>query len=154
MREINECMRVVGAAHRYRLRLAAVWQCCVIAGVFAHPGCADDDACDLGDISRELGGVGLIDCGISDSAEDTAAVDRCAVSAYAGGSTFRAVYERAQGGLEAIVRVAGGDYLVLRQSDDGGSVERADCASARVVDEAGRTYVECVDRGEFDPVCE
>src|SRR5262249_33466383 len=139
--------------HRYRLHLAAVCQCCLLGALagLADSGCGDEASCDLGAITRDLGGVGLIDCGVANA--ETADVDRCAVAAYRDGSTFRAIYERDDGRLQALVRAAGGDYLVLRQADDD-SITRAECNGAQVVADGGRTYVECVDRGPFTTVCE
>ena len=112
-------------------------------------GCATDDDCTLEARSRELGGAGLMDCGLA-STDDTGTVDRCAVAAFKARSTFRAIYERKDGMLEALVHAAGDAYLTLRETSSG--LERRDCAGAHVVEDAGRSYVECVEPS--DPVAE
>jgi hypothetical protein len=114
-------------------------------------GCGSDDDCDIEAQSRSLGGAGLEDCGIARGG-DSSVVDRCAVTAFEGNKTFRALYELDDGRLQALVHAAGGAYLLLRESDDG--VERADCSGARSVRENGRNYIECQDPTEFAAACD
>src|SRR5687768_6916703 len=53
----------------------------VIACVSSGSACASEDECEFEAVTRAIGGVGLMDCGIA-SVDDTDAVDDCAVSAY------------------------------------------------------------------------
>jgi hypothetical protein len=123
----------------------------VFALAIATSGCGGDDDCDIEAQSRSLGGAGLEDCGIARNG-DTSVVDRCAVTAFEGNKTFRALYELDDGRLQALVHAAGGAYLLLRESDDG--VERADCSGARSVRDDGRNSIECEDPTEFAAVCD
>jgi len=125
--------------------LLAIW-----VGVQGWAGCASKDDCNIETQTRDLGGAGLMDCGLA-STDDTHTVDACAVAAFAGRNTFRAIYERSDGTLEALVHAAGDAYLTLRESPDG--IERRDCKSAHVVDDADRSYVECVEPSAPTIVC-
>jgi hypothetical protein len=113
-------------------------------------GCGGGDDCDIEAQSRAIGGAGLEDCGIARS-DQTTVVDRCAVTAFEGNKTFRALYELDDGKLQALVHAAGGAYLLLREADSG--VERADCSGAHSVRANGRNYVECDDPTGFAPLC-
>ena len=136
-----------------RLHLAAAFTCVAIVATCAigSAGC-DEDECELDAVTRRLGGAGLIDCGLA--TDNPSDVDRCAVSANRAGSTFRALYEREDGGVDVIMRIAGGDYIALQLVPDDGRIERASCASGRIATSSGRSFVECVDRGDFTLVCE
>lgn len=122
------------------------------SALLALAGACAEDECDFNSATRDVGGIGLMDCGIA--GEDTSAVDSCAVMAHRQGAIFRAIYETEEGGLEAIVHGSDGEYSLLRIPAPNGPVERADCAGAEVVDEAGRTRVSCVNPGPFAVVCE
>ncbi len=113
-------------------------------------GCGDDE-CELNAVTRKLGGVGLIDCGFATG--DSNDVDRCAITAHRGGSTFRALYEREDGGVDVIMRIAGGAYVALRLVPEDRSIEQASCDGGRVTVSGSRSYVECEGRGEFSLVC-
>jgi hypothetical protein len=115
-------------------------------------GCAEDGDCDIEAQSRKLGGAGLQDCGIA-PAGDEGVVDRCASAAFQKNETFRALYELDDGRLQAFVHAAGDTYLLLRESEGRDGVERADCSGAMAVREGGRSYVDCVDPGPFEPIC-
>lgn len=128
-----------------RMRRIIAWPCLLIVS------CAGGDECELDAVSRDVGGTGLIDCGIA-SPTDSSSVDRCALTAYRGNNTFRAIYEREDGGLEAFVHAAGGSYHLLRLAPDG-NIERADCDGAVVVQEGARSYVSCEEPSEFEVVC-
>ena len=116
-------------------------------------GCAGDLGCDLDGTTRELGGAGLIDCGLAERG-NTGVVDRCAVTAFMRRDTFRALYERKDGSLEAVLHAAGGRYYSLRASAAGDDVTRADCKGASVAAEGSRTFVQCDDPGEFRKACD
>lgn len=103
-------------------------------------------------MTRRLGGAGLIDCGLA-TMDDPSVVDRCAVTAHGDGSTFRALYEREDGGVDVIMRVAGGDYVALQLVAEDGSIESANCDEGRIAVSDGRRFVECADRGDFSVVC-
>lgn len=136
-----------------RLHLASAFACAAIGATcaFGNAGCGDD-ACELDAVTRNLGGAGLIDCGLA-TMDDPGVVDRCAVTAHGDGSTFRALYERGDGGVDVIMRIAGGDYVALQLVGDDGRIERANCDEGRIAVRGARRYVECVDRGEFSIVC-
>ena len=138
-----------------RLHLAAGFACVAIVATCAagSAGCGEDE-CELDAVTRRLGGACLIDCGLATG--DPSEVDSCAVRENGAGSTFRALYEREDGGVDVIMRVAGGDYIALQLLPEDGRIERASCARGRVVTDmvSGRRFVECVDRGEFALVCE
>lgn len=119
----------------------------------ASAGCSGEDECEFEAITRDIGGVGLMDCRIA-PLDDTSAVDSCAVSAYQAGHTFRAIYEQDDDGLEAIVHAAGDTYHLVRLSGDGKSITRADCEDASFVQEDGRRYIACVEPGPFRAACE
>jgi len=116
-------------------------------------GCGGENECEFEAITREVGGVGLMDCGIA-SRDDTSEVDDCAVSAYQANHTFRAIYEQADDGLEAIVHAAGDTYHLIRLSGDGRSITRADCEGGLFVQEDGRRYIACDEPGSFRAACE
>ena len=124
------------------LALVLVWACV---------GCGGGDDCDIEAQSRTIGGAGLEDCGIAHG-DQTTVVDRCAVTAFEGDKTFRALYELDDGKLQALVHAAGGAYLLLREADSG--VERADCTGAHSVRDSGRNYIECDNPTEFAPLCD
>jgi hypothetical protein len=125
-----------------------------IAGLAsAASSCAGEDECEFDSVTRDVGGVGLIDCGIA-SIEDTSEVDECAVSAYQAGQTFRAIYEQEDDGLEAIVHAAGGTYHLVRLSGDDRRITRAECAGASFVQEAVRRTIACDEPGPFSAACE
>ena len=134
---------------RARIVPCALGGALVMVGVgsLVLTACGGDDDCDLEARSRALGGAGLMDCGFA-AAGNTSTVDRCAVTAFQGRSTFRALYESEDGGVEALVHAAGDSYFLLRETDQG--IERIDCASARVATDGARSYVECV--SPADPV--
>jgi hypothetical protein len=129
--------------------LVATATACALGAV----GCGDDEECELGALSRDLGGIGLNDCRIADE-DSLAQVDRCAVMAYREGKPFRALYEQPDGGLDALVCEAGERCQLLSQSRIHGPIERFDCANSHVAEEAGRTYVACDEPGEARVVCE
>lgn len=116
-------------------------------------GCAGDLGCDLDGTTRKLGGSGLMDCGLAEKG-NTTDVDRCAVTAEQSRTTFRAIYVRKDGSLEAVVHGAGDHYYLLRASSDGDEVKRADCEGASVVTDGTRQFVECDEPGEFRKACE
>ena len=136
-----------------RLHLAAAFACVATVATCAtgSAGCGEDE-CELDAVTRRLGGAGLIDCGLA--TDDPSAVDNCAVRENAAGSTFRALYEREDGGVDVIMRVAGGDYVALQRVPEDGRIERASCDGGRIANSSGRRFVECIDRGEFSLVCE
>lgn len=115
-------------------------------------GCGGGDDCEFDSVLREVGGVGLMDCGIADVGE-TREVDSCAVRAHQADHTFRAIYEQDDGGLRAIVHAAGDTYHEVTLSPDG-SIVRAQCAAAVLVQESGRSYIDCDDPEEPRTVCE
>lgn len=119
----------------------------------AISGCASELGCDLHGVTRKLGGVGLMDCGLGEQ-DNTSVVDRCAVNAFTARLTFRALYERSDGSLEAIVHGAGGHYYALRAAADGDAVQQADCEGAEIVTDGSRKYVRCEGRGDFEPACD
>jgi hypothetical protein len=116
-------------------------------------GCGGDDECEFDAVTRDIGGVGLTDCGIADR-DDPSEVDECAVSAYRGNQTFRAIYEQDDDGLEAIVHAAGDSYHLVRLSGEDGTITRADCAGGQFVSEDGREYIACDEPGPFSVACE
>jgi hypothetical protein len=134
-----------------RLHLAADFAYAVVC-LFALTGlgCGEDE-CELNAVTRELGGAGLVDCGLATG--DSSDVDRCAITAHRNGSTFRALYEREDGGVDVIMRIAGGDYVALRLVPEERRIEQATCDGGRVTVSGGRSYVECEGRGEFGLVC-
>lgn len=115
-------------------------------------GCGGDDDCEFDNVLRDIGGVGLMDCGIA-SEDDTSDVDDCAVDAYRANQTFRALYEQDDGGLRAIVHAAGDSYHVVTLSGEDGSIARAECEGGVLVQENGRSYVDCADPEPFRDVC-
>jgi hypothetical protein len=119
----------------------------------AAASCGGEDECEFDAITRSVGGVGLMDCGIA-SIEDTSTVDDCAVSAYQANHTFRAIYEQDDGGLEALVHAAGGTYHLIRLSGEDDSITRADCDGATFTQESGRRYIVCDDPEPFRAACE
>jgi len=123
------------------------------AVAFPAIGCGDDEECDLGSLTRDLGGIGLNDCRIADE-DNLAQVDRCAVMAWSEGKPFRALYEQPDGGLDALVCEADERCQWLSQPRVRGPIERSDCASSHVAEEAGRTYVACDEPGVARVVCE
>lgn len=130
-------------------RLASIACAVLLLSVFA--ACGGEEGCDFDAETRDVGGIGLMDCGFA-RGDDASAVDRCAVTAYRMGITFRAVYERSDGSLDALVHGTGG-YALLRTDADGSVIERADCEDAHEVQRDGRSFVECTDSGVFDTVC-
>jgi hypothetical protein len=116
-------------------------------------GCASELGCDLNDSTRDLGGAGLMDCGLAEYG-DTDTVDTCAVREHGARGTFRAIYERKDGSLEAVVHAAGDRYYLFRADADGDHVKRAECESASVVTDGDREFVECDSHGEFRAVCD
>ena len=105
-----------------RLHLAAAFTCIASVATCAtgSAGCGEEE-CELDSVTRKLGGAGLIDCGLAIG--DPSNVDRCAVSANRAGSTFRALYEREDGGVDVIMRVAGGGYVALQLVAEDGRIE-------------------------------
>jgi hypothetical protein len=116
-------------------------------------GCANDLGCDLDGVSRDVGGTGLMDCGIA-KPDKTDTVDRCAVTAFGRGQTFRAIYEQDDESVEAVVHGSGDHYYLLHSSAGGDHVERADCKSASIVDEGSRRFVQCEHPSAFRPACD
>jgi hypothetical protein len=137
---------------RIRQHNAAAFACAVLSALAVTAAGCGEDECELDAVSRRLGGTGLIDCGLA--VGDPEDVDRCAVVAHGGGSTFRALYQREDGGVDAIMRVAGGAYVVLRFDAESGRIERADCEDGRITVGDGRTFVDCVDQSDYALVCE
>jgi hypothetical protein len=134
--------------------VAGLMAVAAIAGLaIAASSCAGEDECEFDAVTRDTGGVGLIDCGIAPF-EDPSEVDECAVDAYQAGQTFRAIYEQEDRGLEAIVHAAGGTYHLVRLSGDGQRITRADCAGATFIQEDGRRTVACDRPGPFSAACE
>ena len=119
-------------------------------GALLVAGCKSEADCDIEAQSRKLGGAGLNDCGLAHGGE-TSVVDRCALQADQSGETYRALYEQPDGGIEALVHAAGGDYLLLRETKSG--VERAECNGAVVVQEPGRSFVQCKSPSDYEAVC-
>jgi hypothetical protein len=113
--------------------------------------CSNDLGCDLDGVTRDLGGTGLMDCGIARS--DVSAVDACAVQSFRARATFRAVYEKKDGSLQGVIHAAGDKYYAIRTSTDGGDVESAECKGASIVTEDSRTFVECDKPGAFSKAC-
>jgi hypothetical protein len=122
------------------------------AWLSAGSACGGSDDCEFDSVLRDTGGVGLTDCKIA-RVDDTEEVDACAVSAYRARQTFRAIYEQEDGGLRAIVHAAGDSYHVVTLADDG-SIARAECGGGVLVQENGRSYIDCDEPGEFRDVCE
>lgn len=115
-------------------------------------GCANDLGCDLDGVSRDVGGPGLMDCGIAHP-DDTDVVDRCAVTAFGRGETFRAIYEQSDDSVEAVVHGAGDHYYSLRSSSSGDHVERADCKGGSIVEDGSRRFVQCDRPSAFRKAC-
>jgi hypothetical protein len=113
--------------------------------------CADELGCDVDGVTRDLGGTGLMDCGIARS--DIDAVDKCAVGSFRRRDTFRALYEKKDGSLSGIVHAAGDEYYAVRASSDGDQVERAQCEGASIVSKDGRSFVQCDKPGPFTKAC-
>jgi hypothetical protein len=124
----------------------------VAAWLSAGSACGGSDDCEFDSVLRDVGGVGLTDCGIA-AVDDTGEVDACAVNAYRADQTFRAIYEQDDGGLRAVVHAAGGSYHVVTLAEDG-SIARAQCEGGVLVQESGRRYIECDEPGEFRNVCQ
>jgi hypothetical protein len=114
--------------------------------------CGGDDECEFNSVTRDVGGSGLVDCGIA-HVDDTGSVDRCAVTAFTSNNTFRALYEQEDGDLLALVHAAGDTYHLLRLSEDG-RIEQADCSGGSVQQEGTRSFVRCDDPSNFELVCE
>jgi hypothetical protein len=139
---------------RYRFVLGMRARALLGAAVLlaALSGCSHELGCDIDGVSRDLGGAGLMDCGIASS--DIDAMDKCAVANFRADKTFRALYEKKGGSLEGIVHAAGGKYYALRAAADGRDVERAQCKSASIVTMDGRTYVQCDKPAAFSKACD
>ena len=133
-------------------RFGAALVCTFASAAIVLSACANSLGCDLDGISRDLGGAGLMDCGIA--SDDTSNVDACAVTAFRMRSTFRAIYEQPDGSLQAIVHAAGDSYYLLRASKSGDSVERADCQSASLASEGTRQFVQCEKPSAFREACD
>lgn len=125
----------------------------VVACSWALVGCNDGTECNINSASRMLGGPGVIDCKVASAGESSQYVDTCAVETYNARGTFRALYERDDGTLDAIVHAAGDTYHILRMRAEANSVEQADCEGAHVVSVDGRTYVQCDDPTPFRVLC-
>lgn len=119
----------------------ALWLC----------SCTNHLGCDVDGVTRNLGGTGLMDCGIARS--QVSAVDACAVQNFRARATFRALYEKKDGSLEGIIHAAGDKYFAIRTDVDGGDVESAECKSGSVVTDNGRTFVQCDKPGAFSAAC-
>ena len=112
-------------------------------------GC-NNDPCDISVVSRDLGGPGLMDCGVA--AAVGASANQCAVDALRQDHTFRVFTEAADGELEGIVHAAGGEFFAQRTR--GARVEQAACGGAEVVGASGAQRVECTGAGDYEVVCE
>ena len=121
--------------------------------VSAGSSCGGDDECEFDRVLRDIGGAGLIDCGIADF-QDTAEVDACAVEAHAANQTFRAIYEQEDGELQGIVHASGDSYHLVTLAADGRTIARAECEDGLYTQAGARTYINCVDPGPFRTVCE
>ncbi len=143
----------MSATRLRRASAAALLTLAVIACASAAVSCAGEDECEFDAITRSVGGVGLMDCGLA-SLEDTSTVDDCAVSAYQANHTFRAIYEQEDGGLEALVHAAGDTYHLIRLSGEDESITRADCDGGIFTQEGGRRYIACDDPEPFRAACE
>jgi hypothetical protein len=119
---------------------------------FVLAACGGDQECEIDAVSRDLGGAGLLDCGIAPE-DDTRTVDACAVMAHRSRQTFRALYERGEGRIEGIVHAVGDTYHLLRVTGDG-AIARADCSGARVAQDGTRSHVVCDGDPAFEAVCE
>lgn len=139
--------------HRYRFVLAMRADRVLLGAACALLlcSCSNDLGCDLDGVTRDLGGSGLMDCGIARS--DVSAVDACAVESFEMRATFRAVYEKKDGSLQGVVHAAGDKYYAIRASSDGGDVERAECKGASIVSQNGRTFVQCDKPGTYSKAC-
>lgn len=121
----------------------------LVAALSGGVGCAEDE-CNIDEYTRDLGGIGVMDCGLA--GDDTSAVDECALTAYRGRKTFRALYENEDGDLEAIVHAAGGTYHLVREA--GSMLEQADCKGGQEEVTDDRRRVGCDGQGAFETVCE
>jgi hypothetical protein len=135
----NEFRRALG------LRIAAL-VCCLA-------GCGGESECNIDTTTRRVGGAGVMDCRITTEQYSIERVDQCAVEAYQARATFRAIYRHDDGTLEAIVHAAGDTYHLLRTDADGPGIEEADCVGAHLVQEQGRTYVQCDEPDDFVRIC-
>jgi hypothetical protein len=136
--------RFVVAMAGDRVLLAAACALCLCS-------CSTDLGCDLDGVTRDLGGTGLMDCGIARA--QVSVVDDCAVKAFRARSTFRALYEKKDGSLQGVVHAAGDKYYAIRTATDGGDVESAECKGGSITTQNGRTFVQCDEPGMFTKAC-
>jgi len=149
--KLNTLHIVHAVRHWFALRMPAYRVLLASASAAGMLGCANQHGCDIGGVSRDLGGTGLIDCGIAGS--DPSDVDACAVSAFMMRSTFRAIYEKKDGSLQGVIHAAGDTYYALRASAKGDAVQYAQCKSGSVVDQGTRTLVQCDKPGAYVAAC-